>query len=343
MNIRDFTRTLVEEKRIGETATRREYISLDKATLFGEVSAMGGRLVVEKSFPNTFTGREAIKKFLNNFETDEDIKTYFKLKNGDIVVNLEQLAQEIQKNRALAEEEIDEKGNPATLKSRIARKRAAQSRLEPLYVQYKSELRPRTLFVLAVGDKKDEFASVAASQGVDVQNIDVFYEDLVSRLNPALYSGRESVTVLFDVLGRILEEKAIELNIASYPQLVFKQKYATTIKSKEDALAVIKKAVNEQVGPEMAALDVLERAARNASKQNFSDSTYGVIVTLSDESIAASIVEGLQKISQKTALVIAGTSETSEKAVAKVSEVNEDSVVQALMKVAKHVKKVTKK
>lgn len=342
MTLKEFTRSLVEEKRVGDSTVKRKYVSTDNQSLYAEVSYLGGRLVVEKAYPNTMSGTKELNNFFAQFKSDQDVRKYFKISEGEITVNLKQLSEEIKKNRDLAQEVIDEKGNPATLKSRIARKRAAASRLEPLYVQYKTALRSKMLFILVIGDKQEEFASIASEQGVDVQNADAFYDDLVSRLNPTLYAGREKASVFVDVLGRHLEDKAGELDISEYPQINFKQKYAKTLRSKEDALALTKLIINNEVGPEIVGLDVLEKAARRAVGEDFSDETLGIVVTLKDESMTKEIFEGLSTISSRTFLVTAGSADSKEKALVKVSEISKDTVLGALTKVAKSIKKSVK-
>ena len=217
-------------------------------------------------------------------------------------MNLESLVKEIEKNKKYAEEVIDG-GNPATLNTRLGRKKAAKYRLEELYVQYRLDIKSHLVFIVPVGKDAEAISKLAEESGTIVSNADSFYEDLANRIPTVLYNGKQTQSSLIDVFSRHLEDKANEIGVRSYPMVVYSRKYAKKIKSKEELLELIKKIINEDVGSEIVAMQILDEVAQIAMKDSFSKGKLPVVVSLNDQDLVEEIVKGLKTLSPNVFMV----------------------------------------
>src|ERR1035437_435955 len=128
--------------------------------------------------------------------------------------------EESKKDRVFAEENVEE-GAIETLNGRRGRKNQAVERLKTLKLTYRQDLMESAAFIVVTGDKREEFETLARdSFACFSANPNALYEDLANRIPEALYHGKESASGIFDVLGRHLEDKARELGIIGYPQMI---------------------------------------------------------------------------------------------------------------------------
>ena len=195
--------------------------------------------------------------------------------------------------------------------------------------------------LLVTGSKAEEFCDLAQSEGnMFLANADNLYEDLASRIPETLYKRGTRTGALIDILSRHLEDKANELDIASYPALIHKTKYDQNIDSKDKMLAHSKTLLNEEVGCELVGYDVLEQVTRQAVNEMFDGKVLPVVVLLKDDSIVGKIVEGLKSVGTVSA-VLAGEGEAP-KGSSKVSEVTKEQVFSVLKKMQKQVSSKSK-
>jgi predicted DsbA family dithiol-disulfide isomerase len=299
------TRNLLNEKDLGQGVKIRIYESKSKDRIFGEISACVGKLTIEKTYQNNYNGHKELEAFLSQFKTSEDVFKYFKLDKEEINMNLETLVKEIEKNKKYANEVI-EGGNPATLNTRLGRKKAAKSRLEELYTEYRLSVKDHLVFIVPVGKDAEEITKLAEEGGTSIANADSFYEDLANRIPPILYNGKQTQASLIDVFSRHLEDKAMEIGVRSYPMVIYNRKYARKVQGKEDLVSLIKKIINEDVGSEMVAAQILDEVAKSAMKDSFSKGKLPVVVSVKDQSIVEHIVNGLKTISPNVFMVGSG-------------------------------------
>jgi hypothetical protein len=198
------------------------------------------------------------------------------------------------------------------------------------------------MFVVAYGSGAKTFAN-SAQQIAQMDQIDgqAFYNDLINRVDPSYYSGKQSSRAVLEVLGRHLEEIVSTLGVASYPQLVYKNKYDEKIKNKKDLLNFAQKVINIEVGPEMSALYLTAMAAKKALDESFTDNFYPIVLSLEDEDSAKDIVGGLQKLTNKVYPVAADVQVPSNliKGSYKVDSNEEESVTAVLKKIRSSIKK----
>lgn len=256
-------------------------------------------------------------------------------------MSLVKIVEEIKKNKALAEEVVSEADDPRTVRGRLGRKNSAKERLKFLYRDYKKTLRNKMAILLVTGDKAEDFCELAQAEGnMFYAKADALYEDLSSRVPEALLKRGMKTSALIDVLSRHLEDKANELDLASYPALVYKSKYEEKIDSKEKMLTLTKKLLNEEVGPELTGYDVLEQVTKQAVNDMFDGKILPVVVLLKDDSMVERVVEGLRAVGT-VSTVLAGEG-IAPKGSAKVSEVTKEQVFSVLKKMQKQVSSKSK-
>lgn len=270
-----------------------------------EVSCLSGRFVIEKIYQDTYFDKKNMEEFIGQFKTFQDVLSYLKIDKEQINMNLESLVKEIKKNKKYADEVI-EGGNPATYTIRMGRKLSAKGRLEELYTQYRLDVRPNLVFIIPIGSEAQNFIDLASQNNMVVARADDFYEDLAKRIPGVFYNGKQSMRELVDVLSRHLEDKAVEVGVRSYPAIVYQSKYSKKIKGKEELLKFVKKVINEDVGPEMVAAQLLDAAARSAMEIDFCKGKLPVIVSLTDLEILDNIVSGLKSVCPNVVLIGAG-------------------------------------
>lgn len=222
-------------------------------------------------------------------------------------MTLAKTLEEIKKVKQFAEEDV-ENGPIETLSGRRGRKNQAVETLKRLKREYKQELISSAAFIVVTGEKREAFTSTAVESfkcfAVDPN---AFYEDLSGRIPSALYTSKESVSGLFDVVGRHLEDKASELDIIGYPQLIFKEQYRVALKTKEDLTALIKRAINEQVGAEIVGLQSVTSLVDKAINSDHDASITPIVLTTDSDQLALSLKNSLGRLHPRGVfLVVAG-------------------------------------
>jgi hypothetical protein len=225
-------------------------------------------------------------------------------------MTLGELLNKIKEVQPLADENVDT-GHPETLNARRGRKAQSIEQLTRLRRAYTSELMRTAAFIVVVGDKREEFSNLAVNSFKCFSaDPEAYFVDLVNRMPRNLYLGKESVSNLFDVLGRHIEEKAYELGIVGYPQLIFKQEYQRTIRNQEDFLGLVKQAVTEQMGGEIVGIQATYSLTKEAIEKENSAKFTPIILSSSDEKFAIRVANDLERISTRVFVVAAGEVQT---------------------------------
>lgn len=255
-------------------------------------------------------------------------------------MSLAEILKEIKAVTPFAEEDV-ETGAPETLAGRRGRKNQSIEKLKQLKTAYRNELRSTAAFIIVVGDKRDEFTAVA-TESYKCFNADpeFFYSDLVDRIPRASYLGKEGLSNLFDILGRHLEDKALELDIVGYPQLIFRQEYRKNLASREDFLSVVKTAVTEQVGGEVVGLQAVKNLTEVAIQRNNTAKMTPILLPTGDEKFALTIAKDLERISTRVFIVVAGSTTDELKGdVVLVPETTNENIKKALRTISNSLRK----
>lgn len=259
-------------------------------------------------------------------------------------MNLTEILKEIKANQVFASEDLDDPKLPReTLNGRRGRKAKAIETIQNLRSQYRGELLRNSLFILVTGESREEFVATAKEKFACFSaDPNAFYKDLANRVNEALYLGKESVSNMLDVVGRHLEDKARELGVIGYPQIVFKQEYRRAIKTKEEFTDLIAQVINDQVGSEMVGLQTISNIVDEAIDKNHSAIVTPIVLSVSDSEFALKILPGLERLTRRVFVVSAGNDSElvkSREDVVSLTEVTNKEVKQTLLDIRKSLKK----
>lgn len=225
-------------------------------------------------------------------------------------MSLNTVLEEIKITKPAAEQDLE--GLPLeTLRAHQGRKSQAVERLKVLKRDYRKSLLQSAAFIVVTGEKRNEFASTAVEQFKCFSaNPDAFYEDLAGRIPPVLYEGKSDPQNLFDILGRHLEDKAHELDLSEYTQLTFRQEYRGNISSKKELTAMIRVAINEQMGAEIVGIQAATSLVDTAINANHGKGITPIILVTDSDSFAIelrdALINDLRPSARGAFLVVAG-------------------------------------
>lgn len=245
---------------------------------------------------------------------------------------LSEIVAQIKESRVFANENVEE-GPSETLSGRRGRKNQAIEKLTRLTRAYKEEMLKSALFIIVSGSGKDEFSTLASeSFGCFATDANAFYQDLSNRVPPSQYLGAD-IGNAFDVLGRHLEDKMMELGVSEYPQLVFRQQYRKTVKNQDDFTAVVRQAINEQVGAEVVGIQAVNSILSKALDANHTGKVTPIVLTTDDAAFIASLSNDLERLTRRVFTVVAGKAPKGIKSVKgsiQIKEVTAETVGQTM-------------
>lgn len=257
-------------------------------------------------------------------------------------MSLSKVLEEMKKVRPMAEQDTDS-GPVETITARRGQKRNAQEQLKNLRNEYSDMLLRTAAFIVTVGSEAEAFNEAVTSDGSCLSApAEGFYEDLAARVHPTLYQGKDPGANLFDVVSRHLEDKARELGITEYPQLLFKAQYRRMISSQSEFVSLLKQAVTEQVGGEIVGINAVRSLTDKAIKAEHKLPVTPVLLTTKDQEFAVSLLPHLKRLTPNVSLVVVGEASESLKATpgaVVVSEVNAKTVKGALKQIKNNLKK----
>lgn len=257
-------------------------------------------------------------------------------------MSLSVVLDKIKKVQPFALEDADS-GPVETLRARRGRKNQAVEEFSRLKKEYEFELRRTAAFILVLGDKRQDFTELAVQNykcfSSDPNN---FFSDLAGRVPASLYLGKEGLPNLFDILGRHLEDKMLDLDVIGYPQLIYRQEYAQAIRNTEEFTAIVRRAVVEQVGGEIVGIQSIRNLAPEAIRLEHSSKFTPILLPVNDEKFALTIARDLEKITARIFIVSAGKTSKLLKSyqdTVYVKEVTTENVEGALKTISSTLKK----
>lgn len=248
-------------------------------------------------------------------------------------MSLNHTLSEIANYKVQAEADVD-MGHPSTYSGRLGLKKAAIEKLKQLRLEYRNKLMSSVAFILVSGPNKDAFQEVATSDafGCFASDPDSMFKEIAGKVNPTLF-GRESTRHLFNVVSNLLEDKCLELDIDSYPMVLFNDKYNQPSTTVEEFSLIVRNAIVDQVGSELVGINALHSIVDAAIAKNHDSQVTPILLTTSDEKFAFDLNKNLKRLTNKVFLVVVGkASKELSKAdgAILVKDVNEDSVGRAL-------------
>ena len=253
-------------------------------------------------------------------------------------MSLSTILNEMKLNRPNAEMDV-QFGNPNTLGGRQGLKRAATEALKRLRNSYRDELMKNSVFIVVSGAQKDVFTEFASGEkfGCFVNNPESFYKELAAQvsppsINPPLWT-RESVKHLFGIAQNVLNDKALELDINSYPPLYFNEKYNRGVTTAEEFAPILKQAINDQVGSEIVGINAVHSILDQAIVKEHSGLITPILLPTDDEAFALDLFNSLNtklgRPANGTFLVAAGKNHSLKNALT-VKKINEETVAEVL-------------
>ena len=250
------------------------------------------------------------------------------------MTNMQQIVEEIKKTKAIAEEKLEQ---DATYRVKYGRQVQAKERLRELWFEYRKEVLENSVFILVAGDKSEKFANVATKEfqcyGVNAEDL---YKDLLRQIPSKVYMNQIGSRSFFEHIQGRLGERARELEIVSMKPVIFNQKYKKMVESEDDALSMLKQAINDQVGAELAALDAIDKVAFESVNSEINGKVVPIVLYSTDESLVKDIARDLKHLPSHSALVIAGKTEDSDLTALSINDtktVSKTNVEKTLVKV----------
>jgi hypothetical protein len=225
--------------------------------------------------------------------------------------------------------------------ARRGRKFQSLEKIRQLRTAYNREINRNSLFIVVTGSAREEFAKIATEVGVFTANPESFYEDVAKRVSPELYLGKETLSNLFEVVGRHLEDKAMELDIIGYPMLRFQDKYRVAVNSTTDFVTLLKRSINDQIGAEITGINAIRSIVDEAITRDHSAKTTSITLPTGDEILAQELLRDLGRLTPKVFLVVAGKSSKAMRDVEgsiSVKTATMDSVTETLTKIRGQLK-----
>lgn len=253
-------------------------------------------------------------------------------------MSLTSILKEMESNKENAAMDL-QLGSPATYGGRLGLKRAATEAIKRLRLQYRDELIKSASFIIVTGSEKDSFSQSASGDTFGCFSVDPesFYMDIAKDVSPPSVKpplwGREGIRQLFGIAQNVFRDKATDLDIDSYPSLAFNDKYNIAVSSAEDFAAVLKTAINDQVGSEIVGIYAVNSILDKAIERKHSSPVTAVVLNTGDEKFALDLQKNLKRLVPRVFLVSAGKSSKtvsgSEGAIL-VKKVNDENVGEAL-------------
>ncbi len=255
---------------------------------------------------------------------------------------LAEIIKEIQTVKPLAEESL-ENGPIETLNARRGRKVQSLERLRQLKTAYTRELGRSALFIVVTGSAREEFVKIGSEEmGLFSADPEAIYRNLATKVSPELYLGKETLVNLFDVLGRCLEDTALELDIIGYPMLRFDEKYRRVVRNTEEFTSLIKRAINDQIGAEISGISAIKAVTDVAIDRGHGAKTTSIMLSTGDDILVSELMRDLERLTTKVFLVAAGKTSKAVRGIEGVLSVKEptgESVAAVLKEIKNSIKK----
>jgi hypothetical protein len=217
---------------------------------------------------------------------------------------------------------------------------STQLRAKDDIIQHLNELRDivrqNAVFILVNGDKAVDFVASTKDYGCFTKDAESCYKAIADKIAPEFYMGKNTGSALFDVVGNLIEEMALDIGILEYPTLVFDRKYSQVINNKAELVGVIKRAMNEMLGIEFANMYLIHELVADVVNEKYEASIFPVVMEIQDSQLIKELSS--TTLGPQVFLVNAGKikKEGKEGAVATVKEVTEETV-QATLKQIKEL------
>lgn len=216
--------------------------------------------------------------------------------------DLKQLVKEVKIATEKANVEIG--NDPRTYTAKLGKVRRAKEDLKELFIQYRNEVRNRVVFILPTGESSDAFSKIATEElGCFAVDAEGPYKDTIVNINPALYNKHPFDPAILSTLTNYFQDVADEMGLLSYPQPVFKNKYAKTLNSKEELLESVKEVFVEEIGSEIVGHYAINKVAIEGIKEDFNGKIVPIVLNTKDSKLIEKLEKDLRRITIRVFLI----------------------------------------
>ena len=218
------------------------------------------------------------------------------------------------------------------------RKNTIKRRLPIIERDYRAVFRTKVVPVVVVGDKAKELVDKISEEapGTLAYNGDSLFDEVVKRLPIEAKNGRMTAKHVVDIISSVFEEVATDMDIASYPQILYKHKMGIDIKTEEDTKDLVKSILMETLGGQVMLEFNLVNAAQISLENNFAGKKIPLFLYTSDVAVSNEYTKNYTA-SVLTAGSVSG--KLNQSAFASLTEVDADNVNKLLNKLKKELSK----
>lgn len=221
-------------------------------------------------------------------------------------MNLQNLAKKIQEKTLAAKDDLKDATN-STRPMREGNKKAAIVALEDLRQDYRRLLLATASYLVISGPQANNIEkSFDPENGPLSADPEGLYEDVLSRMEERTYMNRTADGTFLMALNDSLEKVGKEIGVQSYPQLNFKAEYAQVISKRAQALGLVRKIINNDIGGELVGIYTVSKLLNKAISQASEDSFTPIILTSKDPALALTLSNDLRHVSKNVFLVSVG-------------------------------------
>ena len=244
---------------------------------------------------------------------------------------LKSIIEKIEKVKPVAEEVVED-GNPSTVGARRGRARSAKDALAELKRDYRNAVLRCAAFIVVTGPASAAFAKTAAGKSFEclAYPAEAFFDDLAGRVDERAYKGKDAGSYLFELVGRHLEDMGHQMDLSSYPMLVYSTKYDGPVDGRAALSKLLARAISEQVGSEIAAVYALNKAAAQAMADGYTGKTVPIILHTENQALARDISTNVGRIRPKAHFFLSAGESPAPQGAVEAGDGSEGSVKDAL-------------
>lgn len=213
--------------------------------------------------------------------------------------SFEALIKDIEKNKTIANTVI-ENPDPKTYTTRLGKQKRAKQNLDDLFLEYRTEVKNRAVFILTKGKQSQSFIDIAISEdfGCFEVSADDLFAEIAGKVDKRYYDNQTSSPALFDILMSSFNDIADDIGIIGYPAVLFGKQFSRRLTSKEDLIQLTKEAFNEKVGSDLVGLYAIDKVSRKAVNEGYGGTTIPIIIHTEDKELTEELNSSLLRVSK---------------------------------------------
>ena len=254
------------------------------------------------------------------------------------MTQLKEIIKEFKKELEITKTPLD--NVPATAYAgRKGKVRRAKENILLLKERYLNSVRSSSIFILNVGENKEEFTNIAKEEfGCFCLDSDQMFHELVSDLDEQLFKGKQVSAAIFDIVGRKIEDVALDMGIQSYPFMNFEGKYKVKVNTREELMKVVRRGVCDKIGGELVGLYSTYKVAQQALDELYDAKIVPIVLSV-DEDRVLELAKDLNFIFRNVFIVNNGVQDEkiANKSIAALDKVNKTNIQKTLKEIKKNV------